>query len=83
MLARPDKYKCIECGLPYGADDFQLHHGQAANGPAYWSDRGLLCSAQCSLAHYKKRRDEGTLPTQPAPSPFDFAEAVSLGITYI
>jgi hypothetical protein len=40
-------------------------------GPAYWTDRGILCSAQCSLAHHGKRRAEGTLPQEPAPDPFE------------
>ncbi len=71
MLARTEKYRCIECGLPYAADGFSLHYGRIENGPAYWSDRGLLCSPQCSLAHYRKRAAEGTLPKQPAPDPMD------------
>ena len=83
MLALPEKYQCIECGLPYGAEGFDLHYGRTTNGPAYWCDRGLLCSPKCSLAHYRKRREDGTLPSQPADSPFDFAEAVSLGIKYM
>ncbi len=71
MLARPEKYRCIECNLPYGADGFWLHEGQIDNGPAYWCDRGLLCSPQCSLAHYRKRAAEGTLPAGPAPNPLE------------
>lgn len=70
MLARPETYKCIECGLPFGADGFALHHGTLENGPAYWCDRGVLCSPQCSLAHNRKRAAEGTLPTEPARDPF-------------
>ena len=71
MLARPEKYRCIECGLPYGADTFDYHHGQIENGPAYWCDRGLLCSPRCSLAHHRKRAEAGTLQQQPAPNPFE------------
>jgi hypothetical protein len=71
MLARTEKYRCIECGLPYGADEFAFHYGRIENGPAYWSDRGLLCSPACSLAHYRKRAAEGTLPTGPAANPME------------
>ena len=71
MLKRPETYKCIECGLPYGAAGFALHQGRTENGPAYWCDRGLLCSPQCSLTQYRKRAAEGTLPIEPAPNPFE------------
>lgn len=71
MLARPERHRCIECGLPYGAEGFALHYGRIENGPAYWCDRGLLCSPQCSLAHTRKRIAEGTLPREPAPDPFE------------
>jgi hypothetical protein len=70
MLARPEKYKCIECGLPFGADGFALYYGRLENGPAYWSDRGVLCSPKCSLKHHRKRAAEGMLPDEPAGSPF-------------
>ena len=71
MLARPDKHLCIECGLRYGADTFAYYHGHIDNGPAYWCDRGLLCSSQCSLAHHRKRMTEGTLSHAPAPDPLE------------
>lgn len=71
MLARPERYRCIECDLPYGNPLFALYEGKPENGPAYWSDRGLLCSPRCSVAHYERRRAEGTLPVKPAPNPFD------------
>ena len=71
MLARPEKYRCIECGVPYGADTFDYYHGGIENGPASWSDRGLLCSPKCSLAHYRKRVAEGTMPAAPPPNPFE------------
>jgi hypothetical protein len=70
MLARPETRRCIECGLPYGAIGFWCHHGDIENGPAYWSDRGILCSPKCSLAHFRRRETEGTLPAEPAPDPF-------------
>ncbi len=44
MLARPETRRCIECGLAYGTDAFGYHEGRIENGPAYWSDRGILCS---------------------------------------
>lgn len=71
MLARPEAYRCIECGLPYRATGFSYHKGNIENGTAYWSDRGILCSPQCSLAHHRKRAAEGTLPQAPAPDPFE------------
>ncbi len=70
MLARPEPYRCIECGLPFGAQGFESYKGILENGPAYWTDRGVLCSPRCSLAHHKKRAAEGTLPDKPAPDPF-------------
>lgn len=72
MLARPERHRCIECGLPFGADGFHLYHGQIEQGPAYWCDRGVLCSPRCSMTHHAKRRAEGTLPERPAPDPFDY-----------
>jgi hypothetical protein len=72
MLARPERHRCIECGLPFGADGFWLHSGKLENGPAYWCDRGVLCSPQCSTGHHAKRRTEGTLPDKPAPDPFEY-----------
>ncbi len=71
MLARTEKYCCIECGLPYSSERFALYEGRVENGPAYWCDRGLLCSPECSLQHYRKRKAEGTLPTEQAPNPMD------------
>jgi hypothetical protein len=70
-----DPYRCIECGLPYRASGFSHYHGEIGNGPAYWSDRGILCSPRCSLAHYRRREAEGTLRREPAPDPFEAATA--------
>ena len=72
MLARPETFRCIECGLPYRADGFHYHGGRIEHGAAYWSDRGVLCSPRCSLAHHKRRQAEGTLLDKPAPDPFEF-----------
>lgn len=69
MLARPEKFACVECGLPFGTEDFAYHGGDISQGPAYYTDRGVLCSAKCSLAHHEKRQAEGTLPTAPARNP--------------
>lgn len=71
MLARPETRRCIECSLPYGMPNFGYHHGDISNGPAYWSDRGILCSPACSLQHFKRRRTEGSLADTPAGDPFD------------
>ncbi|MCV0395409.1 MAG: hypothetical protein K5872_08255 [Rhizobiaceae bacterium] len=69
MLARPETIRCIECGVPFGSPLFHYWHGNIADGPAYWCDRGVLCSPNCSLAHHGKRLSEGTAPTTPAPDP--------------
>lgn len=71
MLARPDAHRCIECGRLYGGDDFSYHYGRIENGPVYWSDRGLLCSVECSLAHTRKRMADGTLPSAPSQNPLE------------
>ncbi|WP_274629820.1 hypothetical protein [Arvimicrobium flavum] len=70
MLARPETKRCIECGTPYDDAAFHYWEGRVANGPAYWSDRGILCSPRCSLAHHQRRAAEGTLADAPAPDPF-------------
>jgi hypothetical protein len=73
MLHRPQQQRaCIECGLTYGHPDFTYQAGQVQNGPAYWSDRGLLCSHGCSVAHFVKREKDGTPMIAPAPNPFEW-----------
>jgi hypothetical protein len=69
MLDRSPVPACIECAR--GADDpaFAWHGGRRADGPAYWSDRGLLCSPACATAHARRRRAEGTEMREPAPAP--------------
>jgi hypothetical protein len=71
MLARTQKARCIECGLAYGEPAFWLHGGRIDSGPAYWTDRGVLCSPQCSLAHHRKRQAAGTLPLSPPGNPLE------------
>lgn len=75
MLARPEKHRCIECGMHYSSEEFALDHGRVDYGPAYWCDRGLLCSPECSLTHYRKRMAEGTLRSEPAPNPLETGPA--------
>ena len=72
MLARTPKSACIECGLAYGAPGFSLDHDRADLGPAYWSDRGLLCSPECAQTHARKRLAEGTFPKGPVECPVDW-----------
>lgn len=71
MLAPSSQHQCIVCGLPYGSDRFHYWEGIIEHGPAYWSDRGLLCSPACSASHYEQRRKDGTLPDRPVPDPFE------------
>ncbi|NIX77381.1 hypothetical protein [Microvirga terricola] len=71
MLSRLQPRACVECGLPYGHTDFAYQGGKVEDGPAYWSDRGLLCSHACSVAHYVRREKGGDPMTEPAPDPFD------------
>lgn len=70
MLARTETRRCIECGLPYGAIGFACYYGDIDQGPAYWSDRGILCSPKCSMAHFRRREVEGSLAAAPASDPF-------------
>ncbi len=71
MLNRPQPRTCVECGLPFGHPDFAYHAGRIENGPAYWSDEGLLCSHGCSTAHFDRREKEGRPMIAPAPNPFE------------
>lgn len=73
MLARPETKRCVECGTPYEAASFHYWQGRVANGPAYFSDQGILCSPQCSVAHFRRREAEGTLSVQPAVDPFELS----------
>ena len=71
MLKKTQARTCIECGLPYGHRDFTYHAGRIESGPAYCSERGLLCSHACSTAHFEKRTEEGDPMTEPAPNPLE------------
>lgn len=71
MLARPETQRCVECGTPYDAPTFHVWKGRPSNGPAYFCDRGILCSPGCSVAHFRRREAEGTLPDAPARDPFE------------
>jgi hypothetical protein len=71
MLKRTQARACIECGLAYGHPDFTYYAGRIESGPAYWSDRGLLCSHACSAAHFERREREGDPMTEPAPDPLE------------
>ena len=71
MLARPETRRCIECGTPYESAAFHYYHGDVRDGAAYWSDRGILCSPRCALAHHRRRAADGSLPPAPAPDPFE------------
>ncbi len=70
MLQRTPR-TCLECGLSYGHPDFKYHADRIENGPAYWSDRGILCSPACSTAHFEKRAKEGDPMREPAPNPLE------------
>jgi hypothetical protein len=76
LLARPERHRCIECGTPFGAAGFACYHGILEEGPAYWSDRGILCSPACAGAHHARRVAEGSVPDRPADPPFDLAELI-------
>ena len=69
MLTRLHHSNCLECGKPYGDPAFTYHAGRIESGPAYWSDRGLLCTIECSIAHYKRRTAAGETIGPPAPNP--------------
>ena len=71
MLNRLHHTNCVECGTPYGTPEFGYHYGRMERGPAYWSDRGLLCSHSCATEHFKRRLKAGERIPEPAPNPLD------------
>lgn len=56
---------CIVCGRPFGDPAFVYDEGE----PAYWSDRGLICSIACGQVHERQRREAGEPMTEPADNP--------------
>jgi len=71
MLARTPRLLCVECGLAWGQPGFVAYHGDPLEGPAYWSDVGLLCSPRCAGVHFRHRVAEGTLPDKPVECPIE------------
>ncbi len=69
MLAPPMIHRCIECGRASTDPLFRFHYGRVENGPAYYCDRGALCTPECSLAHTRRRMPEGTRPEKPTEWP--------------
>jgi hypothetical protein len=71
MLARTPKAVCLECGLPWTSPAFVAHAGIREHGPAYWSDRGILCSVDCAHEHFRKRKADRTFVAVPLDCPVD------------
>lgn len=69
MLARTPRALCIECQTPFGAPGFATQAGRVENGPAYWSDEGLICSSLCATRHVARRAADGRPMREPAPNP--------------
>ena len=71
MLARTPRALCVECHKPHGAPGFATQAGRPENGPAYWSDEGLVCSSACATRHVMRRVAEGRPMREPAPNPLE------------
>ncbi len=69
MLNRSPSPACVECGMPMSAEGFGFHHGRRDDGPAYWSDEGVICSPACAAAHARRRLAEGREMKEPAAEP--------------
>jgi hypothetical protein len=69
MLARTPRFTCAECAKTEYEPGFVWYHGDPAEGPAYWSDKGVLCSPACAQAHFRARVAAGETPTVPAEPP--------------
>lgn len=69
MLWTNARRACVECGKLADAEGFRQHKGRRRNGPAYWSDEGLICSPACATSHFAKRRAQGREMREPAPAP--------------
>lgn len=71
MLTRLHHTNCVQCGKPYGSPEFVYHAGRIEKGPAYWSDRGLLCSQVCAAEHHASRAEAGNPMHEPAENPLE------------
>jgi hypothetical protein len=69
MLTRSPHPSCIECGKSMSDSGFDFHYGLRQNGPAYWSDEGVICSHVCAAAHFSRRRTDGREMKEPAAEP--------------
>lgn len=77
-MAKPDAYdtgnpyaqwNCIVCGCLVVAEPlYDQHHRIRGYAPAsrYWHDEGVLCGANCSLAHYERARTDARHPASAA-----------------
>jgi hypothetical protein len=71
MLARTPRALCVECQKPLGAPGLRPKGGRAENGPAYWSDEGVICSHACAARHAARRTAEGRPIREPASNPLE------------
>lgn len=69
MLARTPRRLCLECGADFSAPGFVHYRGAMDNGPAYWSDQGILCGPACAAAHLKRRLADGSYRPAPCDCP--------------
>lgn len=56
---------CIECPKTDRDPTFQFYGGLPHQGPAYWSDKGMLCGPACATRHFQRRIADGTFVAQP------------------
>ena len=75
MLQSLHHTNCLTCGKPYGATDFGYYSGRPENGPAYWSERGLLCSHECAGQPHRQRFAAGDPMRDPADNPLERTNA--------
>jgi hypothetical protein len=71
MLARTPRILCVECQTPLGMPGFATQAGRPENGPAYWSDEGVVCSNACAARHVTRRAVEGRPMREPAANPLE------------
>lgn len=70
MLTKASEFTCIVCGRGPDHPDYAWGNGRSSDGPAYWSERGAMCSAACALSHGLKRAADGDAMSEPADPPF-------------